>query len=52
LEVLALLYLSFAAIWLAWSSRSEARSKDTGFLDGSLLLQGRTYRYQVFVPED
>jgi predicted peptidase len=56
LEVLVrfapLLCLSFVAISLALASRSGAHSNDTGFLDRTLSLHGRTYRYQVFVPED
>lgn len=29
-----------------------ARSPTTGFLDRSIVLEGATYKYQVFVPED
>jgi predicted peptidase len=29
-----------------------ARGHETGFLDRTISLQGTTYRYQVFVPED
>ncbi|MFZ3216464.1 MAG: alpha/beta fold hydrolase [Candidatus Acidiferrales bacterium] len=31
---------------------AQAKKKDTGFLDRTITLQGVTYKYQVFVPED
>ena len=31
---------------------TSAQSDDTGFLDRSLVHEGRTYRYQVYVPRD
>jgi hypothetical protein len=29
-----------------------ARKHDTGFLDRTITVQGTTYKYQVFVPDD
>src|ERR1700756_5994541 len=36
---------------LAIAIPAHARNHDTGFLDRSIVLQGTTYKYQVFVPE-
>jgi poly(3-hydroxybutyrate) depolymerase len=47
----SLFCFSVLLISLAFAPRSLARSKQTGFLDRTLSLQGTTYRYQVFVPE-
>jgi predicted peptidase len=38
-------------LWLAITIPAHARNHDTGFLDRSIVLQGTTYKYQVFVPE-
>ena len=44
----------FAALLLCLliTTRGYARKHETGFLDRTLVLQGVTYKYQVFVPED
>jgi predicted peptidase len=47
-----LLCLAIFAVSLAAPSRSAARARETGFLDRTLSLQGKTYKYQVFVPDN
>ena len=47
-----LLCLLALAVSLALSSAALAAKHDTGFLDRSLLMNGTTYKYQVFLPEN
>jgi predicted peptidase len=44
--------LTFLILWLAFAAPAHAKKHETGFLDRSITLQGATYRYQVFVPEN
>jgi predicted peptidase len=41
----------FLMCCLALSSRTSARTQQTGFLDRSLSLHGTIYKYQVFLPD-
>src|SRR5215831_15273763 len=34
------------------ASRLEARKQETGFLDRTVVVQGTSYKYQVYVPEN
>lgn len=43
---------TFLIFWLAIAAPARARKQETGFLDRSITLQGATYRYQVFVPDN
>jgi predicted peptidase len=45
--LLCLSMLAFVAV-----PHSTARAKETGFLDRTILSQGATYKYQVFVPDN
>lgn len=47
----SLLCLFILAVSLAVSPRSAARTKETGFLDRTISVQGKTYKYQVFLPD-
>jgi len=47
-----LLCYSLCTVSLALSSRSEARTKETGFLDRTISVHSTTYKYQVFLPEN
>jgi predicted peptidase len=51
LRIALLLGFSLWAVSLALSSRSEARTKETGFLDRTISVHSTTYKYQVFLPE-
>jgi predicted peptidase len=42
---------AFLILWLAIAVPAHARNHETGFLDRTIVLQGTTYKYQVFVPE-
>jgi predicted peptidase len=42
---------AFLILWLAIAVPARAKSHETGFLDRSIVLQGTTYKYQVFIPE-
>jgi predicted peptidase len=44
--------LAFLILWLPIAAPGLAKSHDTGFLDRTIVLQGVTYKYQVFVPEN
>lgn len=44
--------LAFLAPWLSIAVSAHAKNHDTGFLDRTIALQGATYKYQVFVPEN
>jgi predicted peptidase len=44
--------LFFLFLSLAFAVPLPARSHDTGFLDRTITLQGITYKYQVFVPDN
>jgi len=46
-RTIALMLLS-----LALAVPMFGKQRDTGFLDRTIVLQGTTYKYQVFVPED
>jgi predicted peptidase len=47
----SLVLCSFLALSLASAPHSAART-ETGFLDRTISVQGTTYKYQVFVPDD
>jgi predicted peptidase len=40
------------ALWLSIAVPAHAKQHDTGFLDRTIVLQGTTYKYQVFVPHN
>jgi predicted peptidase len=46
---------AFLILWLAIAAiavvPASAKNRATGFLDRSIVVQGTTYKYQVFVPE-
>jgi predicted peptidase len=42
----------FVMLSLAVAPRSTARTPQTGFLDRTISVNGATYKYQIFVPED
>lgn len=44
--------LAFTILWLSMTTPAYARRHDTGFLDRTITLQGTTYKYQVFLPEE
>ncbi|HEY2352663.1 MAG TPA: alpha/beta fold hydrolase [Candidatus Acidoferrum sp.] len=44
--------LALFILTLPIAASAFAKSHETGFLDRTITLQGVTYRYQVFVPED
>jgi predicted peptidase len=44
--------LAFLSLSLALSLPAQAKKRETGLLDRSVTLEGVTYKYQVFVPED
>jgi predicted peptidase len=44
--------LAFLVLWLPIAVPAHAKNQDTGFLDRTIALQGDTYKYQVFVPEN
>lgn len=44
--------VGLAFVWLVAALPVCARSHDTGFLDRTITLQGVTYKYQVFVPDN
>ena len=44
--------LAFLILWLPIAVPAQAKNHDTGFLDRTVALQGATYKYQVFVPEN
>ena len=44
--------LFFLFLSLAFAVPVPARSHDTGFLDRTITLQGTSYKYQVFVPDN
>ena len=43
---------AFLLVWLIMAVPSQAKSRDTGFLDRTIDLRGTTYKYQVFVPNN
>lgn len=43
-------YLTLLVLFL--NTALFARKRDTGFMDRSVVVNGETYRYQVFVPRD
>ena len=49
---LAFLIVWLTTFWLIAAAPARARSRETGFLDRTIGLQGTTYKYQVFVPEN
>jgi predicted peptidase len=51
LRIASVLCVLALAITLAMAPRSAASSKQTGFLDRTISLNGATYKYQIFVPE-
>jgi predicted peptidase len=44
--------IAFLSLYLLITVPAHAKKSDTGFLDRTLTLQGVTYKYQVFIPED
>jgi predicted peptidase len=48
------LYLRLAALFVALLAASSvyAKKPETGFLDRTVVVQGTSYKYQVFVPEN
>jgi predicted peptidase len=46
------LFLALAVWGLAWVSPLWARQPDTGFLNRTVVVDGVTYKYQVFVPSN
>ncbi len=44
--------VAFLFLFLIAAVPAHAKKHDTGFLDRTVTLQGITYKYQVFVPED
>lgn len=48
------LYLRLAALFVALLAASSvyAKKTETGFLDRTVVVQGTSYKYQVFVPEN
>src|SRR5258705_14018339 len=49
---LPLLTVWLITFWLIAVASAHAKSRETGFLDRTIALQGNTYKYQVFVPEN
>lgn len=46
LQILAFLFVLLAA------SAAQAKKQETGFLDRTVIVQGTSYKYQVYVPEN
>ena len=46
LQILAFLFVLLAA------SAAQAKKQETGFLDRTVIIQGTSYKYQVYVPEN
>jgi predicted peptidase len=44
--------LALIIIGLSVAIPAQAKKRETGFLDRTITLQGVTYKYQVFVPEE
>jgi predicted peptidase len=44
------MFISIAVCGLVWASPLAARQPDTGFLNRTAVVDGVTYKYQVFVP--
>jgi len=44
------IFITLALLFVAASA--EAKKPETGFLDRSLVVQGTTYKYEVYVPEN
>jgi predicted peptidase len=44
--------IAMFVLYTAMVTSTFGKQHDTGFLDRTITLQGTTYRYQVFVPED
>jgi predicted peptidase len=47
-----MIFAGLLLLALGVTARSSARTQTTGFLDRTISVQGATYKYQVFVPED
>lgn len=52
MRAILLLCLSTLMLSLSLASPASARKQQTGFLDRTLSLQGTTYKYQVFLPDN
>jgi predicted peptidase len=44
--------LAFLFLWMCVAVPARGRNHDTGFLDRTIIQQGETYKYQVFVPDN
>lgn len=52
MAVFSRMVLAFSFFCLFLAIPAAAKKHDTGFLDRTVTLEGVTYKYQVFVPED